>query len=99
MVKRFEVFMCDSRGSAKPCIVVSPNEMNDVLPYIIVAPITTVERSFPCRIGVRLKGQQGQIALDMMRAIPKTALIERLGVLPESTGKDIINLIQKMFDA
>lgn len=98
MVKRFEAFMCDSRGAAKPCVVVSPNEMNDTLPYIIVAPITAVERSFPCRIGVRLKGQQGQIALDMIRAIPKAALIERLGVLPENTGKEIAKLLQKMFE-
>ena len=99
MVVRFDVFMCDSRGKAKPCVVVSPDEMNVALPYLIVAPITMVERAFPCRIGVRLKGKQGQIALDMVRAVPKAALIEKIGTLPRETHRQILQLLQKMFTA
>ncbi len=97
MVARFDVFMCDSRGKAKPCVVVSPNEMNNALPYILVAPITVIERDFPSRVGVRLKGKEGQIALDMLRAMRKTSLIEKIGVLPAETHKPILDLLQKIF--
>ena len=49
MVKRFDVYLCTTRTLTRPCVVVSPDEMNQALPYAIVAPITTLERVFPCR--------------------------------------------------
>ena len=60
MVKKFEVYFCDIRGQEKPCVILSPDEMNALLPYVLVAPITKAQRNFPCRMGVKLKGEKAQ---------------------------------------
>jgi len=95
MVKKFDVFFCESRGAVKPCVILSPNEMNDLLPYVLVAPITTNKRAFPCRVGVKLKGQAGQVALDLMRSIPKVHLTERIGSLPPPLQEEILKLLKE----
>ena len=97
MVKKFDVFFCEMRGIEKPCVVISPDEMNDVLPYVLVAPITALKRRFPCRIGVRIKGQEGQVALDLIRPVPKGHLIRRFGALPVSLQEEILALLKEMF--
>ena len=97
MVKKFDVFFCEVRGSVKPCVILSPNEMNDLLPYVLVAPITTNKRSFPCRVGVKLKGQAGQVALDLIRSIPKAHLTERIGSFPIPLQEEITKLLKELF--
>ena len=97
MVKRFDVFMCASKDRLRPCVVISPDEMNNTLPYVMVAPITTVERLFPCRVGVRLKGKQGQVALDMIRTVLKTRLKDKIGTLPGNTREEMWDILKKMF--
>ena len=97
MVKKFDVFFYESRGTEKPCVVVSPNEMNEVLPYVLIAPITSVKRGFPCRIGVKLKGQAGQVALDLIRAVPKDHLSHRLGSLPPALHEEMKKLLKELF--
>ena len=99
MVKKFDVYFCEIRGTEKPCVVVSPDEMNDVLPYVLIAPITTLKRSFPCRIGVRLKGKEGQVALDLIRPVPKTHLVRRFATLPTFLQEEILNLLKELFYA
>lgn len=97
MVKRFDVYMCAGKGLLRPCVILSPDEMNEPLPYAIVAPITTMERIFPTRVGVRLKGKQGQVALDMVRTVHQTALKEKIGTLPENTRLEISQILKKIF--
>ena len=97
MVKKFDVFLCEVRGIEKPCVVVSPDEMNEILPYVLVAPITSVSRAFPCRVGVKLRGQAGQVALDLIRSIPKAHLTKRLGNLPTTLQEKIIVLLKELF--
>jgi len=97
MVKRFDVYVCDSKSRQRPCVVLSPDEMNENLPYAIVAPITTVERMFPSRVGVRLKGRQGQVALDMMRTVLQSTLKEKMGTLPENTRREMADILKRMF--
>ena len=97
MVKRFDVFLCETKSLSRPCVVVSPDEMNNTLTYTTVAPITTVERIFPTRVGVRLKGKQAQVALDMIRTIPQRVLKEKIGTLPEGTRLEILRILKKMF--
>lgn len=97
MVKRFEVFMCEQGGIQKPCLVVSPNEMNDVLPYVMIAPITSFERRFPCRVVIGLKGKKGQIALDMLSTLNKADLTQKIGILPEESHSEILGILEKMF--
>ena len=96
MVKRFDVYMSETRAM-RPCVVLSPDEMNNALSYVIIAPITVVERMYPTRVGIRLKGKQGQIALDLMRTIPQTALKEKIGTLSEQTRTEIEALLKRFF--
>ena len=97
MVKKFDVFFCEIRGTERPCVVVSPDEMNEILPYVLVAPITSLKRRFPCRIGVRLKGQEGQVALDLIRPVPKAHLTHRFGALPAPLQEEILGLLKELF--
>ena len=97
MVKRGEVFMCESHGVEKPCVILSPDEMAETMPYVLIAPITTAERTLPFRLGVKLRGQQGQIAPDMLHAIPKSDLIARIGSLPETLMQELNQILKEMF--
>ena len=97
MVKKFDVYFYDMRGNEKPCVIVSPNEMNEVLPYVLIAPITSLKRGFPCRIGVKLKGQAGQVALDLIRVVPKIHLIKRIGSLPSALQEEMLKLLKELF--
>ena len=97
MVKKFDVFFCEAKGNEKPCVVISPDEMNDISPYVLVAPITSVKRNFPFRIGVKLKGQVGQVALDLIRPVAKEHLSKRIGTLPPALHEEILNLLKEFF--
>ena len=97
MVKKFDVFFCEMKGVSKPCVVISPNEMNDILPYVLIAPITSVTRGFPCRVGVKLKGKTGQIALDLIRPVAKEHLVQRIGSLPPPVQEEILRLLKELF--
>ncbi|MDY6407913.1 MAG: type II toxin-antitoxin system PemK/MazF family toxin [Pseudomonadota bacterium] len=97
MVKRFDVYLCDMYSKLRPCVILSPDEMNTALPYVLMAPITTNERLFPSRVGIRLKGRQGQVALDMMRTVLQSSLKEKIGTLPENTRVEISDILKRMF--
>ena len=97
MVKKFDVFFCEGLGTEKPCVVLSPDEMNDILPYVLVAPITVVVRGFPCRVGVKLKGQAGQVALDLIRPVSKAYLTKKIGTLPDPLQNEILKLLKDLF--
>ena len=97
MVKRGEVFMCESHGIEKPCVILSPDEMAESMPYLLIAPITTAERSLPFRLGVKLRGKQGQIAPDMMHTVPKSDLVNRIGALPDGLMTELNEILKEMF--
>ena len=96
MVKKFDVFFCEGKGGEKPCVVLSPDDMNQALPYVLIAPITKLTRGFPCRVGVKLKGQTGQIALDLIRSVPKAQLSKRIGTLPQPLQEEILKLLKEL---
>lgn len=97
MVKRGDVFICESHGFEKPCVILSPDEMAATMPYVLIAPITTAERHLPFRLGVKLRGKQGQIAPDMMHTVPKSDLVTRIGSLPESLLSELNQILKEMF--
>ena len=97
MVKRFDVFLCENNNEEKPCIIISPDEMNDALSYVLIAPITTTEQVYPFRFGVGLKGKRAYIALDLMQPIDKNKLKNKIGVLPQQIHGQIIDLLNKFF--
>ena len=84
MVKRFMVYEVKVEEQVKPCVVVSPDELNAVLPYVMVAPITAKIRPLPYRVLIEMKGKDAQIALDQIRTRPKADFLKKLGRLPEA---------------
>ncbi|MBP5160848.1 MAG: type II toxin-antitoxin system PemK/MazF family toxin [Alphaproteobacteria bacterium] len=97
MVKRFMLYMTQEEGEQKPCVVVSPDELNKHLPYVCVAPITSQLRPLPFRVTVLLDKQEGQIMLDQLQTLPKSQLIRKIGVLPSACQETICALLQKLF--
>lgn len=103
-VRRFDVHLVDldpTRGGeirkTRPCVVVSPDEMNRHIRTAIVAPMTTVRRDYPTRVDVTFQRRRGHVALDQIRAVDKSRLVRRLGRLPERRGREIASTLQAMF--
>jgi mRNA interferase MazF len=81
----------------RPCVVVSPDEMNDHIATVIVAPLTTTIRAYPSRVTVRFRGKIGQAPLDQIRAVDKIRLVKKLGDVPEKTADDVAAVLVEMF--
>jgi mRNA interferase MazF len=81
----------------RPCVIISPDEMNRHLRTVIVAPMTSALRPYRSRIGLVFEGKDGQIALDQIRTVDKTRLVRRLGQLSEPTAHQVAELLQRMF--
>ena len=103
-VSRFEVYLVKldpTVGSeiqkTRPCVIVSPDEMNRHLRTVIVAPLTTKGRAYPTRITCRFRGKPGQIVLDQIRTVDTTRFVRRLGVLDKSTQAGLLQTLGEMF--
>lgn len=82
---------------SRPCLIISPNEMNFHLRTVIVAPMTTVERPYPTRIPVAFQGRRGQVALDQLRAVDRARLVKRLGAVSSKTAHAVSDCLIEMF--
>ena len=103
-INRFDVWLVTldpTKGSeiqkTRPCLIISPDEMNGWLRTIIAAPMTTAARSYPTRVAIRFDMKDGQIALDQLRCIDKTRLVKRLGKAPEETCQTVSETLVEMF--
>jgi mRNA interferase MazF len=81
----------------RPCLVISPDEMNQHLRTVIIAPMTTVARSYPTRVGVRFQGKQGQVALDQLSAVERQRLVRMLGKVSAKTAQEVSDTLLEMF--
>lgn len=104
VVKRFQVFLANldpTIGSeikkTRPCIVVSPDEINRHIRTVIVAPMTTKGTSYPTRVACRFQRKQGHIALDQLRAVDKARLVRRLGTVSRQTQDRVLSVLAEMF--
>src|SRR5260370_30853519 len=104
VVNRFEVYLVNldpTVGSeiqkTRPCLVVSPDEMNHHVRTVIVAPMTTKGKSYPTRIACRFKGKKGLVVLDQIRTVDQSRLIKRLGRLGDKTAAEALKVMQEMF--
>jgi mRNA interferase MazF len=102
-VHRFEIWLVQldpTQGSeikkTRPCVVISPDEMS-ALKTAIVAPMTSKGFSCPTRIQYTFQSKKGLILLDQMRAVDKSRLIQKLGVISQSAQIIIINCLQELF--
>lgn len=80
----------------RPCLVVSPDEMNRFLATVIVAPLTTTVRPYPSRVGLRFKAKRGQAALDQIRTVDRSRLLKKLGQVPESAAIEVAGVLVEM---
>jgi mRNA interferase MazF len=103
-IRRGEVYLVDltpTRGAeirkTRPCVVVSPDELNAHLRTFIVAPLTTGSHAYPFRIGCRFDGKAGHVVLDQIRAVDRERLTRRLGTLPAPTLQRALHVLQEMF--
>ena len=90
-----------TRGSevrkTRPCLVVSPDELNQHLRTVIVAPMTTGGQAYPWRVACRFQNRSGFVALDQLRTIDSERLVKRLGRLTTATTTDVLDTLQEMF--
>ncbi len=81
----------------RPCLVLSPDEMNQYLRTVIVAPMTTVARPYPTRVALQFGGKRGQVALDQLRAVDRQRLIRKLGTVSATTAQTVFATLVEMF--
>ena len=103
-VSRGEVYLVDlspTRGSeirkTRPCVVVSPDELNGYLRTFIVAPLTTGSHLYPFRIPCRFKGRRGHIVLDQLRTVDQDRLVQHVGSNAPATLERALTSLQEMF--
>jgi mRNA interferase MazF len=80
----------------RPCLVISPNEMNNFLSTVIIAPMTAKSHNYPTRVQINFQNKNGWIVLDQIRAIDKMRLVKILGKLEISKIKEVKNLLSEM---
>ena len=83
----------------RPCVIVSPDELNEHLRTVIVAPMTTAGRAYPWRIRCKFQRRSGYVVLDQVRTVDRERLVKRLGVLATDSMTDVLNGLQEMFAA
>lgn len=82
----------------RPVAIISPDELNRHLGTVLVAPLTSTIRPYPFRVNVMVSEIPGQIALDQIRALDKIRLVKRIGSLPPEKWRELISVLQTMFD-
>lgn len=104
VVRRFEVYLIrldPTEGreirKTRPCLVISPDEVNRHIDTVIVAPMTTKSRPYPTRIPVRFRRKTGQIVLDQLRTVDKSRLVKRLGTIDHVTADHVLVLLAELF--
>ena len=103
-VRQFDIYLITlnpTLGSeinkTRPCVVVSPDEMNRHIRTVIIVPMTSVSRSYPTRVSVRFQGKTGQIVLDQIRTIDKSRIVRRLGKISRSKAQAVSAVLTEMF--
>ena len=104
VVKRFEVYLVNldpTIGSeikkTRPCLVVSPDEMNRHIATVIIAPMTTKGRNYPTRVSCKFEGKRGQVVLDQLRTVDKKRLVKKLGRIDKKTQQLVLSTLAEMF--
>lgn len=103
-LKRFDVYLValdPTVGSeikkTRPCLIISPDEINDNLATVIIAPMSTKGRSYPTRVECLFQKRAGQIVLDQIRTIDKRRLIQFLGRIDGDARKRTLSILNEMF--
>ena len=105
-VSRFDVFLVNldpTVGSeireSRPCVVVSPDEMNRYVRTVVVAPLTTSGRPYPSRVQTLFAGKNGQVVIDQLRTVDKARLAKPLGALDPREAATVLEVLRDFFAA
>lgn len=103
-VRRFDVCLVSldpTKGreikKTRPCVVISPDEMNRHIQTVIVAPMTSRGRNYPSRVDCVFQGITGQVVLDQIRTVDKQRLVKQLGRLSRASSEKVLSVLNKMF--
>ena len=103
-IKRYEIYLVKLNSTVgskiqktRPCIVISPNEMN-VLKTVIIAPMTSKGFDFIFRPKIKFEKKDGLVLLDQIRTVDKTRLVKKLGDVDKATSKEISKMLVNMFE-
>ena len=104
VVKRFDVFLVNLNPTVgseiqktRPCVIISPDEMNKHIATVIVAPMTTKGQPYPTRVASQFQDKEGQIVLDKIRTVDKTRLVKFLGQISSDEQKAVLETLAEMF--
>ncbi len=104
VVKRFDVYLVNldlTLGSeiqkTRPCLVISPDEMNRHIATVIVALMTSQGQRYPSRVPCRFEDKDGQVVLDQIRTVDRVRLVRRLGRIDPSTRATVLAVLAEMF--
>lgn len=105
VVRQFEVYLValdPTKGSeiqkTRPCVVVSPNEMNNFLNTVFVVPLTSTIKAYPTRVNCTFENKQGQVAIDQLRAVDKVRLVKKLGAFKDKAfTEEVMNILKEIF--
>jgi mRNA interferase MazF len=104
MVERFEVYLVnldnepskDAKNS-RPCLIVSPNEMNHNVGHVIIAPICSSSAGYPTRVAVNLLNNERSIVLDQLRTVDKDRLVKKIGEIDKNEKGETLRRLAEMF--
>lgn len=103
VINQYEVFLIELDPTkaheirkTRPCLVISPNEMNNTIGTIIIAPMTTKSHNYPTRVELAFQGKKGWIVLDQVRTVDKSRLIKKLGVIKSKEIQKVKEILREM---
>lgn len=103
-VKQYQIVLVNldpTMGSeiqkTRPCVIVSPNEMNDNLRTVVIAPMTSTSRKYPTRVKVKHNSQEGWVVIDQIRTIDKIRIVKKFGSLSEKEIQECKRVIRETF--
>lgn len=104
VVKRFEVYWVNLDPTigheikkTRPCLIISPDEMNRHIATVIIAPLTTKGRNYPTRVTCKFEDKDGQVVLDQLRTVDKKRLVKKLGRIDKKTQRAVLSTLAEMF--
>ena len=104
VINRFDVFLVNLDPTVgteiqktRPCLIISPDELNDHIQTVIIAPMTTKTRAYPTRVSCRFDGKDAQLVLDQIRTVDKRRLIKYLGQIDARTQRVVIDVLAELF--
>ena len=104
IVQQYHVFIVNldpTIGSeikkTRPCVIISPDEMNKYLDTVVIAPITSQSKNYPTRVKINLEGQENWVVIDQIRTIDKSRLTKEIGLLSQKETNSIKHVIKETF--